>query len=463
MSRQFIVSIGAAFAAFATAAAAPAYDWKADARALYADAIGVPTVLGRDTVPELAGRLAERYRQAGWPAEAVRIIPYDRTAALIATWPGSDRRLKPIVLMAHMDVVEARREDWTVDPFALTERDGYFYGRGTSDDKQGVVGITSALFRLRAEGFRPRRGITVLFTGDEETGGRGAELAATEWPEVKAAAFVVNGDVAGGARTGDGRWLGYGIQAAEKSYMTFTFTVRNRGGHSSLPRADNAIYQLAEALGKLSRHSFTPAINPVSRAYFAGREKLETGPLGDAMRAWLANPNDRAAADRIEQDESERGLTRTTCVATRLAAGHADNALPGQAVATVNCRVLPGIAAEAVRLELVETVADPQVEIAAARIADSGPASALDPAIVGIFARAINQRHPGVPLIPLMSQGATDGAPLRAHGIPVYGFDGAWRVVPDDLREHGRDERLAVASFYDNVDIWRNLLIGLTR
>ncbi len=448
-----------ALAALASATAARA-DWKADARELYAQAIAIPTVAGRDKVGDLARLLAARYRAAGWAEGDVVIRPYEKTHALIVRWRAPKSRAKAVMLMAHMDVVEARRDDWSIEPFVLNEKDGYFYGRGTADDKQGVVGITSALLRLKASGWTPRRDIIVLFTGDEETDGKGAELAAKEWPETKDVAYVLNGDVGGGQRSSDGTLTHYEIQAAEKSYMTFTFTVRNRGGHSSQPRPDNAIYQLGDALAKLRTHRFAPSLNPVTRRYFELRAAMR-GPLAGAIAAYLANPLDAAAADAIDADESERGVTRTTCVATRLEGGHADNALPALARATVNCRVLPGIKADAVKVELVAAIADPDVVIEPTAVYDSGPASALDPSVTSSVARAINAVHPGVPLLPIMSRGATDATYFRVAGIPVYGVNFVWYLVPDDFREHGRDERIAVAAFYENAEIWHSLIADL--
>jgi acetylornithine deacetylase/succinyl-diaminopimelate desuccinylase-like protein len=377
-------------------------------------------------------------------------------------WPAAGKpRKKPILLMAHMDVVPALREDWSIEPFALTEKENYLYGRGTSDNKLGVVAITTALLRLKAEGFRPTRDLVVLFTGDEETTGVGAQLGATEWRKWTDAEFALNSDGGGGGFAKDGRPLGFTMQTAEKTYSMYSFTVRNRGGHSSKPRRDNAIYKLAEALKRLEAYRFEPVLNETTRAYFEAREKSEKGPLGDAMRAWLKNPGDGAAADLIEADEGEVGLTRTRCVATRLEGGHADNALPQLARATVNCRIMPGVEPAAIRDELERVVSDPEVKVERTDDQKMSLASPLRPDVVAAYTAAVRKRHPASPVMPEMSTGASDARPFRVAGIPVYGVDGGWGIVPDDIRAHGRDERIPVKSLFDDVDHWIDMLKAL--
>ena len=312
-----------------------------------------PTVIGRHKVPADGAICRRPVQGGGFPAADIHVIPYhtgsattgdDDTAALIVRWRAPARpRPSRILLMGHMDVVEAKREDSTTDPFVMTERDGYYYGRGTIDMKDGITAITQAMINLREAGFRPKRDIVVLFTGDEETNGIGAKKGATEWLDLLGhPEFGLNADGGGGGFNADGSPAGYSIQTAEKTFAGYTFTVRNRGGHSSKPRKDNAIYSLAHALDKLEAYRFTPKLNETTRAYFTARAKMEKGPLGDAMRRWLANPNDGEAADFIEASESEVGLTRTRCVPTRLFGGHADNALPQLATAMINCRIFPG-------------------------------------------------------------------------------------------------------------------------
>jgi acetylornithine deacetylase/succinyl-diaminopimelate desuccinylase-like protein len=442
------------------ALAAPATDpWHARARQLLEQSVNIPTVAGRDRVPELAALLAAQYRNAGIPDADIRILPYDQTAALIVRWRAVKPTAKPIMLMAHMDVVEARREDWKeADPFVFTEKDHYYYGRGTADIKSGIVATTMALLKLKASGFQPKRDIIVFYTGDEETAGHGAELGATTWHDLLDVEYGLNADGGGGGFAPDGRALGFSLQTAEKTYANYTFTATNRGGHSSKPRADNAIYALANALHRLETYRFTPAMNATTRAYFQGREKVEKGPLGDAMRAWVRNPDDQQAADAIEADEGEIGLTRTRCVATRLFGGHADNALPQLATANINCRILPGVSPDAIRAELEKIAADPTVAVTRDDTAVSSLDSPLRPDVVNAFTAAVHARHPGAPVFPQMSTGASDAVPFRVIGIPIYGVDGGWRIVPLDLRSHGRDERIPVQSLIDNVDHWTMLV-----
>jgi acetylornithine deacetylase/succinyl-diaminopimelate desuccinylase-like protein len=450
------------------AAAEPTQDrWNTKARELLARSIEFDTVAGHGKVPDQARYLAHELKAAGWADSDLHVIPYEAapgnpTAALIARWPAAGTPTKkPILLMAHLDVVDARRDDWSIEPFKLTEQDGYFYGRGSSDNKGGAVAIVTALLRLRAEGFKPKRDIVLLFTGDEETTGRGAELGATEWRKWTDAEFALNSDGGGGGFAKDGRPLGFTMQTAEKTYSMYSFTVRNRGGHSSKPRPDNAIYKLAEALKRLEAHRFEPMLNETTRSYFTAREKGEKGPLGDAMRAWLKDPADGAAADAIEADEGEIGLTRTRCVATRLEGGHADNALPQLARATVNCRIMPGVEPAAVRDELERVVGDPEVKVERTDDQKMSLASPLRPDVVAAFTAAVKRRHPDSPIMPEMSTGASDARPFRVAGMPVYGVDGGWGVIPDDVRAHGRDERLPVKALYDDVGHWVDMLKAL--
>jgi acetylornithine deacetylase/succinyl-diaminopimelate desuccinylase-like protein len=434
--------------------------------------INLPTVIGRHRVPEEAQYLADQFKAAGFPAEDVHVMPYhtgsattgdDETAALIVRWRAAGKpTARPILLMGHMDVVEAKREDSTTDPFVLTEKDGYYYGRGTIDMKDGIVGITQAMIDLKAAGFKPKRDIVVLFTGDEETNGIGATKGATEWRELLGnPEYGLNADGGGGGFAPDGSQVGFTMQTAEKTFAGYTLTVRNRGGHSSKPRKDNAIYSLAHALDKIEAYRFTPMLNDTTRAYFSAREKMEKGPLGDAMRAWLADPTDGAAADVIEASEIEVGLTRTRCVPTRLFAGHADNALPQLATAMINCRIFPGIDPNAVKAELERVVADPEVVVTRNDVYVASMASPIRPDVTNAYTTAVRTLHPGMPVFPQMSTGASDARPFRVAGIPVYGTSGAWVVVPIDYRAHGKDERIPVQSLYDNVVHWELLLRNL--
>ncbi|GAB3359592.1 M20/M25/M40 family metallo-hydrolase [Lysobacter tyrosinilyticus] len=460
------VMLATALLASTGIAAAKGDPWQAKARELFQHSIAVPTVAGRGKVPELARYLADHYKAAGWADSDIHVLPYDATpdnatAALVVRWPAAGKpTAKPIMLMAHMDVVEAKPEDWSMDPFTLIEKDGYFYGRGTSDDKMGVVAVTTALLELKAKGFKPKRDIIVFFTGDEETTGKGAVLGATEWKPMLDVEYGLNADGGGGGFAPDGRAIGFTFQTAEKTYADYTFTTRNPGGHSSKPRPDNAIYELSAALNRLGAYRFEPALNATTRAYFSERQKAEQGALGDAMRAWLKNPVDGAAADVIEADVGEVGLTRTRCVATMLTGGHAPNALPQLARATVNCRILPGVSPDAIRDEL-QQIAGAKVEVA--RLDDNTASldSPLRPDILKAYTDSVHAHFPKAPVIPEMSTGASDARPFRVHGIPIYGVDGSWGVVPDDMRAHGRDERLPVKALDDDVDHWVRMLTKL--
>ena len=442
---------------------------RAAAHDMFEHVVNIPTVIGRHRTPEMANYVADRFKAAGFPAEDVHVMPYhtgsattgeDETAAVIVRWRAAGSpSARPILLLGHMDVVEAKREDSTTDPFALTERDGYYYGRGTIDMKDGIVGITQAMIDLRAAGFKPKRDIVVLFTGDEETNGLGAEKGATEWLDLLGhPEYGLNADGGGGGFNPDKSMVGFTMQTAEKTFAGYTLTVRNRGGHSSKPRKDNAIYSLAHALEKIEAYRFEPMLSETTKAYFSAREKQEKGPLGDAMRAWLANPKDGAAADVVEASESEVGLTRTRCVATRLFAGHADNALPQLATAMINCRIFPGIDPNAVKSELERVVADPEVVVTRNDNYVASLASPLRPDVTAAYTNAVRALHPGMPVFPEMSTGASDARPFRVAGIPVYGANGGWVIVPVDFRAHGKDERLPVQSLYDNVVHWELML-----
>jgi acetylornithine deacetylase/succinyl-diaminopimelate desuccinylase-like protein len=440
--------------------------WQAKTRAIYETSVEIPTVSGRGEVPKLAEYLAGELKAAGFAAGDIKIMPYegepgDKTVALIARWRADKPAGKPIMLMAHMDVVEAKRADWKQDPFEFIERDGYFYGRGSNDNKAGMVGLVASFLKLKQAGWKPKRDLILFFSGDEETGGRGARLGATEWRQLIDSEYALNSDGGGGSFLANGTPLGFGLQTAEKTFQTFHFTVRNKGGHSSRPRPDNAIYELASALKKLEAYRFQPMLNETTRGYFTLRAQQEgDSALGKAMRAWLANEQDGAAADAIEANELEVGLTRTRCVATELLAGHADNALPQMARATVNCRIMPGVQPDAIQAELktivgagVEVAKDPNYEGRPTPVSPqrADVAKAYQDAIT-----ALNGK--GVPVAPFMSAGATDGAFFREVGIPVYGMDGSWVISPEDERAHGLDERMPVRAVYDNVLFWEMVL-----
>jgi acetylornithine deacetylase/succinyl-diaminopimelate desuccinylase-like protein len=472
---RHLLAATALFAFASTAVAAPPAltpPQREAARAMFEHIIDTPTVIGRHKVPEMAQFVADQFKAGGFPAADVHVLPYhtgsattgdDDTAALIVRWRAqATAKAKPILLMGHMDVVEAKREDSTTDPFVLTEKGGYYYGRGTIDMKDGITAITQAMINLKKAGFTPKRDIVVLFTGDEETNGIGAKKGASEWLELLGhPEYGLNADGGGGGFNPDGSPAGFTMQTAEKTFAGYTFTVRNRGGHSSKPRKDNAIYSLAHALDKVEAYRFTPKLNETTRAYFTARAKMEKGPLGDAMRRWLADPKDGQAADFIEASESEVGLTRTRCVPTRLFAGHADNALPQLATAMINCRIFPGEDPNAVEAELEKIVGDPTVAVTRNDDYVSSIASPLRPDVTAAFTKVVQTLHPGMPVFPEMSTGASDARPFRVAGIPVYGTNGAWVQVPTDYRAHGKDERIPIQSLYDNVVHWQLMLQDL--
>ena len=443
--------------------------WQAKTRAVFKQAIEIPSVHNRGETPRMAKLLADQFRAAGIPEADIHVMPYealpgDKTVALIVRWRAAHATKKPMLVLGHMDVVEAKREDWKYDPFVFREESGYFLGRGTSDMKNGDVATTMAAVKLMSQGFKPNRDIIFFYSGDEETMGRGATLGASEWRNLTEAEFGLNADGGCGSYDHDFRPLGCGISTAEKTFQTYFFTTHNPGGHSSRPRPDNAIYDLTDALKALQAHRFTPMLNDTTRGYFAERARQEgNSPLGQAMRRWLANPADGQAADEIEANPLEVGLTRTRCVATMLQAGHADNALPQTAQATVNCRIFPNVQPKDVQAEL-QQLAGPKVTVTPDPnyIGEPTPPSPLRPDVLKAVTHAIQAIHgPDMHVTPIMSTGASDGSFFRAKGIPVYDVDGSWGISPDDERAHGLDERLPVRALYDDVVHWEMLFKDL--
>ncbi len=434
-------------------------DWRAMARSLYADVVAMPTVSEKDGAQAMADYLAGVFKTAGFAEPDIKVLPYEGTAALMVRMRAAGKpTARPMLVIAHMDVVEALESDWSKPPFKLLEEAGYFYGRGTGDNKGGAVAVVTTLLRLHREGFKPNRDLVLFFTGDEETSGVGAGKIATEWRSLHDAEFALNADGGGGAFLADGTLLGFAIQTAEKTYASFTLAAHNRGGHSSVPRPDNAIYELAAALGRLQAYRFPPMINDTTRATLISLIPQYPGEVGEAIRAFVADPSNTAAADRIEAEETLIGKTRTTCVATLLSGGHAENALPQSAVATANCRIFPGVSKASVGGTLMELAGhDIQVELVPGGTPETD-ASPLREDIIGAFTAGVHAQFPDANIVPYMSSGATDGAFLRAAGIPTYGVDGLWGITPDDDRAHGKDERVPVKAFYANLDHWYIML-----
>ncbi len=441
-------------AALATPAAAQSDARRQAERALFEKVVEIPTVEGRGQMPKLTALLTAEFRKAGITNVVVK--DHDGTQTLIARWPAAKPTgKKPILLMAHMDVVDAKPSDWKNDPFTFREEGGYYLGRGAADNKAALTGIVLALQNLKQAGFQPTRDIIVLFTGDEETAAQGARKAATEWRSLIDAEYALNGDAGGGALFEDGRVDSWVLQLAEKTYADYKLTAVNRGGHSSQPRPDNAIYQLAGALKALEEHRFKPMINDASRGLFEHIAKTDKGMYGEIVRTWLKDPNDRTAGDMLEV--MEPGYTRTRCVATQLSGGHAPNALPQKAEANVNCRIFPGVKPDEVLAEL-QTIAGQDVKVELVGAPTFSPPTPLRQDIVDAYRAAVGVRFKDVTILPWMSAGATDGNYLRGVGIPVYGVGGVWGYLNQPSGAHGLDERILVDAFHGQIPIWEDLL-----
>ena len=372
---------------------------------------------------------------------------------------------KPLLLICHTDVVEARREDWSMDPFQFIEKDGYFYGRGTEDVKDGDAILVTTFIRLKREGYKPDRDIILALTADEEGGSsNGVNWLLQNHRDLIDAEYILNPD-AGDFEIDKGKRLLVGIQASEKLYSDYTLEVHNKGGHSSLPVPDNAIYQLAEGLTRLGHYQFPFELNEVTRTYFAKEADIVGGQEGADMKAILQTPPDEAAIARLSKTPFCNSRMRTTCVATRLDAGHANNALPGFARANVNCRIFPGHNVEEIRAQLVKILAEPEISVTPVDSSGLGPRanppSPLRPDVMGALEKVVSEMWPGVPVVPVMDAGASDGAISRAAGIPTYGVPGVFIDLNDD-RSHGRDERLPAAAFYEGVDFYYRFIKALT-
>jgi acetylornithine deacetylase/succinyl-diaminopimelate desuccinylase-like protein len=423
-------------------------------RALYKELVETNTTLSAGDCTVAAQRMIARLKAAGYPDEDVHLIVADghpKEGGLVAVFHGSDRSAKAILILAHIDVVEARRADWQRDPFTLVKENGYFYARGASDDKaMASVGVDT-LIRFRQEGFRPKRDIKLALTCGEETASafNGAQYLATHHRDLIDAAFALN-EGAGGRLDADGRPVSFGIQAGEKFPEDYQLEVTNPGGHSSRPVRDNAIYHLAGGLSRLMDYEFPVELNDATRGYFSKMADVAGGETGSAMRAIVANSNDAAANAIVSRDPSWHSMLRTTCVATMISGGHATNALPQRATANVNCRIFPGHSIEEVRAALEKLVADPAIKVTALspRSSTTPPAPPLTPQIMGPVNQVAGQMWPGVPIIPAMSTGATDGVFLNAVGIPTYGLTGMFGD-PDGNGVHGLNERIRVKSLYD--------------
>ena len=429
-------------------------------REILKELIETNTTHSTGSVTAASEKIAARLIAAGFPKADVQIVgTAEKKRNLVARYRGSGTR-KPILFIAHLDVVEAKREDWSMDPFVLTEKDGYFYGRGTLDVKGGAATLITAFLRLRQERWVPDRDLILALTADEEGGpDNGIDWLLTHRRDLIDAEYCVNVDT-GGGEVRNGKVTALEVQAAEKVYQSFTLTVKNAGGHSSLPVKDNAIYRLAAALQHLSAFEFPVRLNDVTRAYFERMAPLSAATAAD-MRAVAKNPPDAAAAKRLSTKSAfHNALLRTTCVATMLQGGHAENALPQTAQATVNCRMLPDEKPADVQATLERVIADPQVVVAPVAKPTPSPASPLVPEVLKAIESAARTVYGGAPIVPFMETGATDGLFLRNKGIPVYGVSGI-AFDPDDVRAHGKDERIFVKSYDDGLEFIYQLTKGL--
>jgi acetylornithine deacetylase/succinyl-diaminopimelate desuccinylase-like protein len=441
------------------------------ARDIFQQLVEINTTDSAGSTTRAAEAMARRLIDAGFAPEDAKVLgPNDRKGNLVARLRGSGRR-KPVLIIGHLDVVEARREDWTTDPFQFVEKDGYFYGRGTQDMKVNDAILITTLIRLHRENYRPDRDIVVALTADEEGGkSNGVDWLLKNHRDLIAAEFVLNAD-AGGVTTVKGKPVNVDVEASEKLYVDFQVSATNPGGHSSLPVPDNAIYRISDALGRLERTPFPFELNEVTRAYFERRASLESGQTAADMKAILRTPADPAAVSRLSADARYNSTTHTTCVATMMSAGHAPNALPQLAKANVNCRILPGHSAEEVRQKLIGIFADPKIAVKyvdnAGNVDDRAPEKkAFAPVpppdeILKPLARIADEMWKGVPVIPDMETGASDSTYTIAAGLPSYGVNGV-AIDQDDIRAHGKDERVRVSAYYDGVEFYYRYLKALT-
>lgn len=447
------LTLAIAAASLVPAAHAATAESKAEARQIFSDIIAMKTSVGFGQVPAMVEYLSAKFRAAGFPSDDIHALPLGETAALVVRYRGTGKGGKPILFLAHMDVVTAKPEDWQRDPFTLIEENGYFFGRGTLDIKSEVALLTETFLRLKREKFVPSRDLVIAFSGDEESTMETAKMLATQYRDLVDAEFALNGDGGGGQLDDQtGAPLLYRVQGAEKSYASFDLTTRNAGGHSSQPRPDNAIYDLADALKKLQAYSFPIQWNDWTVGSFRESAAATPGPIGEAMARFAAMPGDPAAAAVLATEPTLVGRTRTTCVATMLRGGHADNALPQSASATVNCRIFPGTTPEQVRATLQQLVGA-NVEVKVLGNPHSSGPSPVRKDVMDAVAKAVHKSYPGVKLVPDMAPYATDGSVFRGAGIPTYGVSSVFVKASDEF-SHGLDERIPVQSFYNGLDYW---------
>ncbi|MDE2355745.1 MAG: M20/M25/M40 family metallo-hydrolase [Alphaproteobacteria bacterium] len=463
MAAALVAATGlAGHAAWAADAVSPRPDQLAF-RALYKELVETNTELSDGDCTLAARRMADHLRAAGFAEADLHpfVAPgHPKEGGLVAILHGDDPKARPMLLLAHIDVVEAKRADWTRDPFTLVEENGYFYGRGASDDKAEAAVWVDTLSRLKAEGFKPRRDIKMALTCGEETASafNGASYLASHERALIDAAFALN-EGAGGRLDAEGRPIALNVQAGEKFPQDYELVVTNPGGHSSRPTPDNAIYHLAAGLLRISQYQFPVETTDSSRAFFMAMSPLVGGQMGAAMKAVATDPHDAEAAKEVESDPGYNGMLHTTCVATMLQGGHATNALPQRAMANVNCRIFPGTTPEEVQQTLISLVDDPKISITMPdhRSEVMKAAPPLTPQIMGPITTVAARIWPGVPVIPVLQPGATDGAFLTPVGIPTYGVTGMFGD-PDGNGVHGLNERIRVSSLYKGRDFLFDLV-----
>lgn len=449
-------------AASAEEARAPLTAEQQQAFTIYRDIIAIRTARGQAKTPEMVAYLVSRLKQAGFADADIMVTDYDsageRVQGLIVRLAAAkpDGR-KPIVLLGHMDVVDALEQDWVLPPFTLTEKDGFFFGRGTTDNKYGIASLTHTFIRLKQEGWSPRRDLYLAFSGDEETGMISSRAQAEYVAEKIDPAYVLNSDAGGITLAPDNRPLAMAVQAAEKTFATFELTVTNPGGHSSRPRADNAIYELSDAIQKIAAYKFPVQASPLTRSFLVALGQITQGETGAAMRAFAADPADQAAIAVLRANPETVGTLGTTCVATMLRGGHAENALPQSATATVNCRIFPGIGAAATEATLKQVIGNDGVQFKLMTDVTESPESAVPDEVMAALRTVIDARYPGLPIQPYMESGGTDGMHYRARGLATVAISGA-ASRPQDMYAHGLNERLSVDAFYGGLDHWYRIL-----
>ncbi len=461
---KFLLVAALLLAAPATAAPADIRPDQAAFRGLYKELIETNTAFSNGSCTLAAEKMATRLTAAGFKDNDIKLfsVPtHPREGGLVAVLPGTDPKARAILLLSHLDVVEAKRADWTRDPFVMVEEDGYFYGRGASDDKAHAAIFTDTMARLKAAGTKLRRPLKLALTCGEEGGNgdvfNGAEWLVKEHKDWIDAEFALNeGSV--GIRDTNGKPVSLGMQAGEKVYQDFRIEATNPGGHSSRPRPDNAIYELATALSSIGAYEFPVQFSDTTRAYFTETARLAGGETGAAMLRLLANPQDNAANSVVSKDPTFHSMLRTTCVATMLDGGHANNALPQRAGANVNCRMFPGDPVENVRMQLARAAGNPAITVTpSGDISPTPPPPPLTPLVYGTARKLAEKHFPGVPVLPAMSTGATDGRFLNALGIPTYGVPGRFSD-PDGNGVHGLNERKSVAGLYAERDYLFDLI-----